>query len=241
LASLAETPSDTIVSRLFRIRVLESDCALRERAKQNTPPVFLRRTTICIAPRLWRQIATLPATGVVTSEQWIVALICAHEVFHLHDVTEDLLHTSTYILEQALADLGALDLMLRYAPLDQEHFAVHRDELLERVKDCLDYTAGPDVAGGQEYPRLLATLLLRDAGYDRETAYRQLRAVYRQADGIQLLEGSFRRAIEGLAEELALGGLAERAFETEPGPANSVTTGLIAVINGYYDREMRAR
>lgn len=222
---------------------LQTDLELHDKTEKTTPPAFLRRTTICIAPRLWRQVATLPTKGVVTLEQWILTLVCAHEVFHLHNLVEDpLLYTSTYILEQALADLGALDMMLRYAPLDQEYFAEHSDDLFERVKGCLDYTAGPDVAaGGQEYPRLLATLLLMDADYDREAAYQQLRAVYRQADGIQVIEGSFRRAIEGLSQELDMGDLAERAFETNPGRANPVTAGMVAVVNGYYDREMRAR
>jgi hypothetical protein len=221
---------------------LMTDYELYEQVKEKTAMAFLRGNTICISPRLWHKIAELPPTGVVTSEQWIVVLICAHEIFHLHATPDEgPLHTITYILHQALSDMGAVDVMRVHAPLDHDYFVDRHIELLDRLKDCLDYTAGPDMAGGKEFPRFLATLLLLETNYDPKAAYRRLCETYRDPDGIQMLEESFQRAAEGLSEAFDMGNLIERAFETEPGPLNPVATGLAAVINEYYGREVQAR
>lgn len=220
---------------------MKTDPAFRERKEETTPPAFQRGTTLGLAPSLWREIAELPPTGVVTSGEWRLALIVAHELFHLHCPGMNVLRTVPYVLEQALADLGALDYTMRHGPWNRPYFEVHSQEGFERLGECLDFICSSDVVGGEGYPRLLATLLLLDADFDRTTAYRRLRSLFRAENALDELEESFRRALAGMEAELALGDLAERAFESQPGPANRVAIGLIEVVVGYYGREVHRR
>lgn len=222
-------------------RLMETDPAFRQQKEESTPPAFLRGTTLGLAPSLWREVAELPSSGVVTAREWRLALIIAHELFHLHSPGVDAMRTVPYILEQALADLGALDYMMRYSPRNRPYFEAHSKEGFERLGECLDFICSSDVAGGEGYPRLLATLLLVDTDFDRTAAYRRLRSLFRVENTLDELEESFRQALARMQADLVLGDLAERAFESEPGPANPVAIGLIEVVVGYYGREVRHR
>lgn len=221
--------------------LLETNAEFRAREEQDTPLGFGRGTTLCCAPRLWAQIAEWPATGLITAEQWHVALLGAQQLFQLRGSAAGQC-AGAYLLAQALAELGALELLLTAPLYDPVHFAAHPEELDERYRGVLNYTPGLDrLTGVGEYSRLVATLLLWAADCDRNAAYARLRAVYRQPDGLAALVDTFRQAVLGLAPVLEVQNLVGPMFDPPGDPLGPISTFLAVVVNACYGEEIYAR
>lgn len=224
-------------------RYLSANDEARAKEEAKIAKAFVNNTTLCFAPVIWEVVAEFPATGLVEEQHWIMAAICAHEIFHLHG-DPDVRSAADYVIEQSLAELGALDLVVKTPLFDAAYFDEHPDELTDRYLDVLNYTTGPDIlTQAKGFPRLLATVLLHAAGYDREAAYKRLLTTYRQPETFPAIVESFRQAALGLAPEAGQGGWDERVFADTNGSHHleeeiAATALLVPLVNLYYDQEI---
>lgn len=228
-------------------RYLSANAEARAKEEAKVAKAFVNNhTTLCFAPAIWEVVAEFPPTGLVEEQHWIMAAICAHEIFHLYG-DPDVRSAADYVIEQSLAELGALDLVLKTPLFDAAHFNEHPDELSDCYLAVLNYTTGPDIlTKAKGFPRLLATVLLHAAGYDREAAYERLLTTYRQPETFPTIVESFRQAALGLDPETRQGGWDERVFadthgshDLEEGIAAAAL--LVPLVNLCYDRDIHTR
>jgi hypothetical protein len=219
------------------------DAELLEEETEKLPPAFEWQNTLHFAPFVWPDLATLPSTGVRTHAQWLAVLICAHELLHLHP-HEQPERAVPGILEEALVDLGAMDLLLYSELSDTAYFAAHQEEWAKRVNMCMNYISSLDtITGVWETPRLLATLLLWAAEYDCEVAYARFYDAYCAEIGLDDLIAEFWCAIEEMAAALSPVDLhvPERVFDANEGLYNPLLPELVQIFIGYYGHPIQQR
>ncbi len=207
------------------------------------PFAFELQTTLHFSPSVWPDLATLPPTGVRTGAQWLAVLICAHELLHMHP-HEPPERAVPNLIEEALADLGAIDLLLYEGLIDMAYFDAHPEEWAKRVNLCLNFTSLPERnTGVHDVSRLLATLLLWSSEYDCEAAYGRFLKAFRSKMKPYEFIVEFGCAIEEMAAALSPVDLQvrERLFVANDGLCNPLLKELAEVFIGYYGHPIQQR